>query len=294
VTRLIALTGVTIISFSAILVRLAEVAPTTAGFFRAAYALPLLWVLRRITGDDRPLGMRRLALVSGVFLAADITLWHTSIDLIGAGLATVVANTQVLWVGILAWLLHRERPTPTAFIVVPVVLLGVALVGGVGTSGAYGSNPGLGAVLALGAGFFYAGFLLLFRQANTADHPTTGPLLDVSIGISLAIGLGGWMDPGFTMIPEFPAHWWLLILGVGVHTGGWLLIAIALPRLPALDTSVMLLLQPALTLVWAMILFTERLSGTQWVGTVLVLVGITVAASRGLVRPADEGTRTGS
>jgi drug/metabolite transporter (DMT)-like permease len=294
VTRLIALTGVTIISFSAILVRLAETAPTTAGFFRAAYAIPLLWVLRRITGDDRSFGLRRLALASGVFLAVDVTLWHTSIDLIGAGLSTVVANTQVLWVGVLAWLIHRERPTPTAFVIVPIVLLGVALVGGVGSSAAYGSNPGVGAALALGAGLFYAGFLLLFREANTGGGPTTGPLLDVSIGIAVAIGLGGWLDPGFSLVPEWPAHGWLLALGLGVHTGGWLLIAIALPRLPALETSVMLLLQPALTLLWAMILFSETLSGSQWVGTVLVLVGITIAASRGLVRPADEGAQPGS
>ena len=41
-TRIIALVGVTSISFSAIFVRLADVAPATAGLFRAAYALPLL------------------------------------------------------------------------------------------------------------------------------------------------------------------------------------------------------------------------------------------------------------
>jgi drug/metabolite transporter (DMT)-like permease len=293
VTRIIALVGVTIISFSAIFVRLADVAPATAGFFRAFYAIPLLWILRRITGDDRPMNLRRMALVSGVFLAVDITLWHTSIGLIGAGLATVVVNTQVLWVGALAWLLHRERPTPTAFIVVPVVLLGVGLVGGAGSSSAFGSNPALGAILALTAGLFYATFLLLFRQANSGRGPTTGPLLDVSIGIAVALLIGGWFDPGFSLSPVWPAHGWLLVLALGVHVGGWLLIALALPRLPALDTSVMLLLQPALTLVWAMMLFDERLSSSQWLGAVLVLAGITAAAARGLVRPAAADTATG-
>lgn len=71
-----------------------------------------------------------------------------------------------------------------------------------------------------------------------------------------------------------------------------MLIAAALPRLPALDTSVMLLLQPAGTLVWAMIIFSERLSATQLIGVGLVLVGITTAAARGIVRPAAAETRS--
>jgi len=290
VTRLIALTGIVIISFSAIFVRLADVAPATAGLFRAAYALPLLWLLRRLTGDDRPLRARRIALISGVFLSADIALWHTAIDLIGAGMATVVVNTQVLWVGAIAWIIHKEHPTRAAFVVVPVMLAGVALIGGVGTSDAYGTNPAVGAALAACGGFFYAGFLLLFRHANAGGGPTTGPLLDVSIGITAAFLLGGWFDPGFSLEPTWPAHWWLIALALGVHTGGWLMIALALPRLPALETSVMLLLQPSLTLVWAVMIFSERLSATQTAGVALVLVGIATAAARGLVRPAVEET----
>lgn len=294
VTRFIALAGSVTISFSAILVRLADLSPATAGFFRAAYALPLLWLLTRITGDNRTRDMRRLAILSGLFLAADVALWHTAIDLIGAGLATVVANSQVLWVGGIAWLVHKERPTATAFIAIPVVLIGVALIGGLGTTTAYGSNPGLGAALAFGASLFYAGFLLLFRQANTRGAPTTGPLFDVSLGITAAFLLGGWLDPGFSLTPVFPAHWWLLALALIVHSGGWLLIAAALPRLPALDTSVMLLLQPALTTLWAIIIFTERLAPSQAIGAALVLAGVATAAARGLVRPAAADTQPGS
>ena len=97
-----------------------------------------------------------------------------------------------------------------------------------------------------------------------------------------------------SVVPVWPGHWWLLGLALGIHACGWLLIAKALPRLPALDTSVMLLLQPALTLVWAMIIFDERLSTAQRLGVLLVLVGIGTAASRGIVRPTEAGTPTGS
>jgi len=271
-------------------VRLADVAPATAGLFRAVYALPVLFVLNRIIGDQRSRRLRLIAAVSGILLAGDVVLWHTSIGLIGAGLSTVVANTQVLWVGIAAWIIFRERPSGTAFFVIPLVLAGVALIGGVGADDAYGDNPALGAVLALGAGLFYAGFLLVFRAANVEQGPAAGPLLDVTIGLTVALFIGGWLDPGFSVAPEWPSHGWLIALAVLVHTGGWLLITTALPRLPVLETSVMLLLQPAATIIWAGIIFDERLVASQWVGVIVVLLGILVATRRGTVRPMETGT----
>ena len=289
-TRIIALVGIIAISFSAIFVRLADVAPATAGLFRAVYALPLLLLLNRFVGDERSPRLRLMALSAGVFLAADVALWHTSIGLVGAGLATVVTNTQVVWVGVAAWIIFRERPSGTAFVVVPLVMGGIALIGGIGSDDAYGDNPALGAILALGASLFYTGFLLLFRRANAEGIPTAGPLLDVTIGITGAFVVGGWLDPGFSLAPEWPSHAWLIALALLVHTGGWLLIATALPRLPALETSVMLLLQPAATIVWASIIFDERMSANQWIGVTLVLIGILAAAGRGTVRPVEAST----
>ena len=94
--------GALVIAFSAILVRLAEVSPSTAAFFRCAYALPLLgllaWIERRRYGA-RPLRERALAWVAGVMFAADLTFWHHSIEAVGAGLATVLGNIQVVLVG---------------------------------------------------------------------------------------------------------------------------------------------------------------------------------------------------
>jgi drug/metabolite transporter (DMT)-like permease len=55
---------------------------------------------------------------------------------------------------------------------------------------------------------------------------------------------------------------------------GWLLISVALPRLAALDTSILLLVQPAAALVWAYLILSEDLSALQWVGVALVFGGI--------------------
>ncbi|MGH2606507.1 MAG: hypothetical protein ACRDG5_07930 [Anaerolineales bacterium] len=46
----------------------------------------------------------------------------------------------------------------------------------------------------------------------------------------------------------------------------------------------MLLLQPMGTVIWAGLIFGEALSGVQWLGVALVLVGIVVLSWRGSSR----------
>ena len=94
-------------------------------------------------------------------------------------------------------------------------------------------------------------------------------------------------EPEFSFAFSWPEHGWLLALALVAQVVGWLLIAAALPRVPALETSVLLLLQPMLTVLWGLLLFSEYLSGLQWAGVVLVLGGVGVLTLRGSVeRPS--------
>ncbi len=292
VVRLAAVAGVLGISFAAILARAAAVAPATTSFFRTLYALPFLgmiWLARRHL-DRRPLSIHALAFGSGLFLSVDLTLWHRSIELIGAGLGTVLANTQVLFVGLAAWIWWRERPTALARWAVPGVLVGVALLSGLGRDDAYGEDPLAGVLFGVGAGLAYAAYLLIFRASNRAYlAPTAGPLLDATAGAVVGSLVAGLFDSDFSLVPEWPAHGWLLLLALVAQTFGWLLIAQALPRLPALETSVLLLVQPVATLLWARLIFDETLGVLQAIGVVVVLAGVATLSLRGSVEePVDE------
>jgi len=284
-TRLFALLGILGISFSAILVKQADVSPSTAAFFRTAYAVPvlfLLWALVR-RRDRRPASLRWMAGGAGLFLALDLAVWHRSIDLIGAGLATVLANTQVVFVGLAAWVIHRERPTGLAFVTIPVVFAGVVLISGLGRADAFGDDPLGGVAFGLVAGASYTVFLLVFRASNRGLAPTAGPLLDATVGAAIGSLLSGVADPDFSFAVTWPAHGWLLALALVAQVGGWLLIAAALPRVPALETSVMLLLQPMATVLWGFLIFAEYLSAAQWAGVALVLGGVGALTLRGSV-----------
>ncbi len=283
--RLWAVTGVLIISFSAIFVRLAGVAPTTSAFFRASYALPFLyalWLLQR-GSTRRPPRDRLLAVAAGLFLGLDLAFWHRAIDLIGAGLATVLGNTQVVFVGFLAWAFLGERPSRRALVAVPIVFAGVVLIAGVGATDAFGRDPRLGVVFGLLTGITYAIFLLGFRAAGRSLGSPAGPLLDATLGATLGTLVFGALDGQLDFTVTWPAHGWLLALAVGSQVVGWQLIGAALPRLPALETSVFLLLQPMLTALWAWQLFGERLAVAQILGIALVLAGVGWFSAGGIV-----------
>lgn len=286
-TLLAALAGAVTISFSAIFFALSDVSPITGAFFRGLYALPvlfLIWWWRR-DRDDRPRAKRLVAFAAGVLLGFDVVTWHVSINSIGAGLATLIANSQVVVVALVAWLLLGERPRQTVLVSIPVLLVGVAMISGLGLGDAFGENPLLGTLLAVAAAFLYGGFILVFRHSNSARAPVAGPLLEATAGLAgttLALGL---VTGGLDLVPSWPSHGWLVALALGAQAGGWLLIGYALPRLPAVETATIILLQPVLTMVWGMIIFSERPSPVQLTGAILVLGGVGLVAITGAHRP---------
>lgn len=293
--RALALCGAIVISFSAILVRLADVSPSTAAFFRPAYALPWLLLAWRLlaSGDARPLRRRLQAVAAGVLMGLAFTLWNHAIEAIGAGLSTVLGNSQVVFVGFAAWLLYGERPSRLAFAAVPVVFLGAVFTSGLGGAAAYGDAPARGVAFGLTNAVVYSAFLLMFRALGRGQRVAAGPLFDATVGATLTTLLGGLLtDPGFALVPTWPAHGWLLLLGFGPQVVGWLCIFYALPRLAALETSVILLLQPVLTVVWAWLLLGETPSAVQLAGVALVMAGVTLLSVRGSVRQVPSAAAT--
>jgi drug/metabolite transporter (DMT)-like permease len=278
----LAVAGAGCIAFSAILVRLADVSPSAAAFYRCAYALPVLAVLarreRRLFGP-RSRGERTLALVAGIFFAADLVFWHHAIAAVGAGLATVLGNIQVVLVPLVAWAVLDERPGGRALASVPVVLFGVVLISGVVGADAYGENPPLGVLFGVLTAIAYSVFLLVLRAGNRDLRRPAGPLFDATLAsalVTLPIAAGiGELD----LEPTWPAHCWLVTLALTSQVLGWLLISAALPRVPAALTSIVLTLQPALSVMLGIALLGEGPSELQLAGVAVILSGVVLATA---------------
>jgi drug/metabolite transporter (DMT)-like permease len=277
-----ALAGAVAIAFSGILYRKANVSPETGAFFRCLYALPALWVFVRIEErmlGPRPRSLRKTAWVAGAFFTADLLCWHHAIEEVGAGLSTVLANMQVVLVGLLAWALFRERPSSSALAAIPVATLGIVLISGVFENGAYGRNPPLGALLGILTGIAYSGFLLTLRHGAGDQQRVAGPLFDATLASAVLILPIGLASGRLDLVPGLASQAWLVLLALTSQVLGWLLITVSLPRLPAVATSLLLSLQPVGTVLLAALLLDEHPSSLQLVGVGAVLAGLVVAST---------------
>ncbi len=279
-------------------VRLSHASPSTAAIFRCAYALPILGLLAwREDGrlGPRSWSERRFAIGAGVFFAADLILWHHSIGDIGAGLATVLANIQVVLVPITAWVWLSERPGRQVLAALPLALLGVVLISGVLERGAYGHEPTRGAIFGIAAGVAYVGFLLLLRRSGADTRRPAGPLFDATATATVLCVIAGEVIGDAHLIPTWPGAGWLIVLALTSQVVGWL-ITISLPRLPAALTSLLLTIQPVGSVGLAALILSEAPSALQLVGVALVLAGLLVATAprRRLRLPATALGRSGS
>ena len=285
--RLGALLGALCISFSGIFFLFSHTSPATATVFRCLYALPFLGLLA--LSERRRLGSmasreHAIAIVAGICFGADLLFWNHAVDDVGAGLATVVGNLQVVVVALVAWVALGERPSRRIGVAIPAMLVGVTLISGIIGSGAYGSNPRLGVLFGLGSAIAYGGYLLLAREANPGGlRPAT--MLFLSSLTTAAVGaVVGAASGELDLVPSWPAHGWLIAVALTSQVAGYLLISASQPRLPAAITSVILLAQPVATVFLAGILLSEAPSAVQFAGVGLVIVGLVVATARPAVR----------
>src|SRR5947207_5870446 len=285
------LVGALAIAFSGILFILAEVSPSTGAFWRCVWAIPPLWLVARYERrkwGTRTLRQRSYAWLAGAFFAADLVLWHNAIEQVGAGLATVLGNTQVVLVGLLAWALLAERPHRSSLVAIPIVGFGVVLISGALERGAYGSNPGLGAVYGVLTGIAYSGFLLALREGGRDLRRPAGPLFTATFASALGCAAIGAVVGDLDLTPSWAATAWLVVLALSSQVLGWLLIATSLPRLPAVVTSILLTLQPVCSVVFAALIVNESPSLLQLGGAACILAGLVTATVRRREAPIAE------
>jgi drug/metabolite transporter (DMT)-like permease len=275
--------GAACISASAVLIKLANTGPATAAFYRCFLALPILFALaiveRRRRGPRRRLAAHLGAVAAGAFLAIDLVLWNHTIADVGAGIATLLGNLQVLFVALAAWVLLHERPGRRFLLAMPVVMVGVVLVSGLAGAGAGDSHPLAGIVFGIGTSLSYAAFLLILRQTSSGTPHIAGPLAEVTTTAALGSLLLGLAFGGLQLDVPWASLRWLLLVSISSQTVGWLLITSSLPRLPAAASSLLLLLQPVAAMALAAAVLAEQPSLAQLGGAVLVCGGV-LAASR--------------
>lgn len=266
------------IAFAPILVRFSEVGPVATAFWRMALALPLLalWASlqqRRAEAPERHTGIA-MALLAGLFFAADLAVWHWSIRLTSVANATFLANLAPVAVTLGAWLLLRERAKPVFFVGMVLALAGAALLVQANVGGPQAVL--LGDALGILTAFFYAGYQLCVKRLR--ETQPTARIMLISGMACAAILLPLALASEEAILPA-TATGWLVVAALAVvcQFAGQSLIAYAVAHLSASFSSVSLLLQPVAAAALAWLLFGEALTALQWLGAAAVLAGIYLA-----------------
>ncbi len=276
--------GATAISTTSIFVKLAHVGPTMAGFYRMSFGgLMLLFGLIAL-GQWRRVRMMELAwlMIPAVAFAVDLMLWHRSILYIGPGLATLLGNFQVFLMALAGFVLYREKLGWQFLAGIALAFVGLYLLVGLDWS-AVGAQYQLGVVLGVVTGFAYAAYMLSTRHAQRSGHVRLAPaqLLCVSsLLCALVLGFAALVEGESFAIPDTQS--WTSLLGLAFcgQVLGWVLLTRAMPQLPASMIGLLLLLQPALSFVFDVILFARPTHTTDWIGVALSLLGIFVGSYR--------------
>ena len=275
--------GAALISTTGVLVRYADVPATVSGFWRMAFGGVVLSVALRVLRQWQP--ARRSdwwwMVVPSVAFAADLFLWHRSILSVGPGLATLLANFQVFFMALAGVAFYRERIGVRFVCGLLLAFVGTWLLVGMDWRG-YGADYRIGVAFGLLTGVCYAVYMLSFRHAQR-EHTTlpSAQLLAMNSLLCAAVlaGIGGVEGVSFA-IPDRRSLAALVALGVVGQCLGWVLIARAMPRLPASIVGLLLLLQPALAFIQDVLLFDRATGAVAWVGFGLSLAGIFIGTAR--------------
>ncbi|WP_293875968.1 MULTISPECIES: DMT family transporter [unclassified Sphingomonas] len=270
------------LAFGPWFVRLADVGPVAAGFWRITLAMPLLAALALARGA-RPVAMTRgmwaMLAIGGVAFAADLASWHLGILRTTMTNATLFGNAAILIYPIYGFLAARSWPTRAQGIALALAAIGAGLL--MGRSYQVDPRNFAGDLLCIVAGILYTVYFIVMAQVRATMRPLPAlALASAATALPLLV---------FALLLHeqvTPQHWTpLLGLALVSQVLGQGCMIFALGQLSPLVVGIGLLVQPIVAGAVGWIEYGERLQGPDWVGVALVALAL-VLVRRAEVAPA--------
>ena len=277
------LLGNVALAFGPWLVRLGDVGPAAAGFWRLALALPFLVVIAALVGQPaRWPGPRLTAAIAlaAFFFAADLVAWHAGIVLTKLGNATLFANMSSF--AFAAWGLWLARSWPTRLQGAALFLAATGCALLIAGSAELSAAHLRGDLLALLAGLLYTGYLIGVERTRGSLQPLPLLILATAFGAAFLLPLA--VATGERL---FPANWTaLFLLALGSQVIGQGLLVYALGVIPPLVVGLALLTQPAISALIGWLAYREALTPLDWLGAAAIAVALVLVRLQAPARAA--------
>ena len=279
------LIGSCALAFGPWLVRLSEVGPVSAGFWRLALALPFLFLIAAMTRQPVHWPGRKLAILIGFgafFFAADLAAWHIGIHLTKLGNATLFGNVSSFAFAAWGLWLARRWPSRMQGLALGLATIGAAML--MGSSFELSPRNFTGDLLALFAGLLYTGYLIAVQHARGSLKPL--PLLFLSSAFGAVMLLPVATAFGERIVPD---DWtFILLLALGSQVIGQGLLVYGIAHVPPLVVGLTLLTQPAISAFVGWVVYNERLGPIDFLGAIAIGAALVLVRlpQRGLREPA--------
>ena len=245
-----------------------------AGFRSAVAAVALVLLLpaaRRGFGWD--------LLPAAFAYAGTLVCFVLATKLTTAAAAIFLQSTAPIWILLLAPLLLKEPIRLADLPTVGLAAIGLALVFlGSRDPAATAPRPELGNLFALASGLFYALMMVTMRRLSRDSAAGVDRSLAATVlgnGLAFAFTLPLALPVGSVRSADVAAILYLGVVQIGL---AYWLFSKGLKRLPALEVSLLVLLEPVLNPVWTWWLHGERPSGLAIVGGAILIGAILAQA----------------
>ena len=249
------------------LVRIADVGPVAAGFWRLALAVPFLAFLSLWGARQRAMpgwGIVAAVAFGGLLFAADLAAWHEGIVRTKIANATLFGNMSSFLFALYGFALARTLPPRMQAAALLLAGLGAALL--LGGSFELSRRHFAGDLLALLAAFFYGLYLIVVDQAR--KRIAAMPVLAIASAagtlpmLLLALALGEQV---------MPTDWTpVLLLALGSQVIGQGLLVYAIGHLSPVVVGIGLLTQPVAASLIGWIAYREGFTLTDAIGALLI------------------------
>ncbi|WP_245898083.1 DMT family transporter [Phreatobacter cathodiphilus] len=273
------LAGATALGVSPVFVRLADVGPFASAFWRAALALPVLYLWMRIgdRGGKERAGLTLPGVLAGLFFAGDLFFWHLSILNTSIANSTFLATTAPVWVILVAWLWFKDRVSGATLAGLALCIAGGAAL--VGDSLQVDRSRLSGDLYGLATGVFFGLYFHAIRAGRTTHGAARLTLHSTAVTALVLFAVALVLEP--RILPQSMQGWLaVLALGMLTHAAGQGLLSVALGTLPTVFSSLVIFLEAVIAALFAWAVLGEALSLAQVAGGAAIMLGIWVARPR--------------